>query len=273
MSPTHVHSADRNSQRKLIAILGTVVFIVVPLVAYLIWSGYTVAIHNAETTTRNYAAILEARLDATLRRADADLLEFANMIPVAALRQQAVPRYARELKAELDQHLINFKEVGGLLIFDSHGDMLYSSTSVSASNVNVSDRSYFRQLRDKPRAGLVFSEVITGRVTKRPIIVIARALTDERGSFSGVVIATLQLEHFQTLFMSLDVGSQGLIVLRRSDDHRLVTGRPHLASAVNKPLNSEHPLMKEMAAGARMATLHYAAQTDGIERIVSYQML
>ncbi|MCX7150746.1 MAG: hypothetical protein NTY05_15340, partial [Rhodocyclales bacterium] len=71
MSPVRLLATDRGTPRELIAFLGIFAFAVIPLVAYLIWSGYQVAIDDAETTTRNYAAILEARLDATLRRADA----------------------------------------------------------------------------------------------------------------------------------------------------------------------------------------------------------
>ena len=44
--------------------LGAGALAVLSLLAYLIWSGYDEAIQAAGTTTRNYAAIIEARLDA-----------------------------------------------------------------------------------------------------------------------------------------------------------------------------------------------------------------
>jgi hypothetical protein len=44
------------------------------LMGYLIWSGYQEAICTAETTTRNYVAIIEAQLDATLRRVSHPIL-------------------------------------------------------------------------------------------------------------------------------------------------------------------------------------------------------
>ena len=56
------------------------------LLGHLIWSGYREAFHAAEATTRGYAAILEARLDATLRRADAELQQVARDLPVEALK-------------------------------------------------------------------------------------------------------------------------------------------------------------------------------------------
>ena len=75
MSPARFLATDRGSPKKLIAFMGMVALAVLPLLAYVILSGYNEAIHQAETTTRNDAAILEARLEATLRRADAELWE------------------------------------------------------------------------------------------------------------------------------------------------------------------------------------------------------
>ncbi len=273
MSPAHFLGADRGSQRKLIALLSLVVLAVVPIMAYLIWSGYQAAIHSAETRTHDYAAILEARLDATLRRADADLLAMTHMVPVAALSQQAVPRYARELNANLDDRLFRYKEIAGFRVTDRHGDTLYSSTSASVPYVSIADRSYFIQLRDNPQAGLVFSEVVIGRSTGRPVLAIARALKDARGNFMGIVYALLELQHFQALFRSLAIGEQGVISLRRSEDQRLVLRWPDLASQINKPLDSQNPITKRLVAGERMATLQFAALIDGTERIFSFQVL
>jgi len=273
MSPERLLATDRGTPGRLIAFLSIVALTVMPLVAYLIWTGYQQEMRDAETTTRNYAAILEARLEATLRRADADLLDLVRRIPVAALSQQAVPRYARALNAGLDYRLFNFPEIVGYRVADRYGDTLYTSASAGTPRVNVSDRSYFRQLRDKPQAGPVFSEVITSRSTGQQVVIMARALTDGRGSFSGIVYTLLAIEHFQTLFQSLAIGPQAVISFRRSDDQRLVLRWPHLANQVNKPLNPKSPIVQRMAAGAKTGTLEFAAQIEGNVRIFSYRML
>ena len=74
MSSTHSLATMRRDRARLAALLGAAVLAVLALLGYLIWSGYREGIVTAETTTRNYAAIIEARLDSTLRRIDADLL-------------------------------------------------------------------------------------------------------------------------------------------------------------------------------------------------------
>ena len=273
MSPARVLGADRDISKWLIAFLSIVGLAMLVLLGYPIWSAYQQDLRDAETTTRDYAAIIKARLDATLRRADASLWELAKEIPAAALSQQAVPRYAGELNADLERQTRNFKEVGDFLVADRYGGVLYTGRKEGRPDVTVSDRSYFRRLRDNPKAGLVFSEVVTDRINGQSNLVMARALTDGSGSFLGVVFAPLELEQFQTLFKSLGIGPQGSIEVFRSDDHRLALRWPHLAHQVNTPLRLEHPLRKRMAAGDKVATLPFAAQSDGVERIYSYQTL
>src|SRR5664279_3234757 len=90
--------------------LSIAAFAVVVLLGYLIWSGYREAIQRAEITTRDYASILDAKLDATMRRADADLQELASTVPVAALSRHAVPHYIEALVVRLKSKLNGFPE-------------------------------------------------------------------------------------------------------------------------------------------------------------------
>ncbi len=62
-------------QRKLFFALLLGASAIVALIGYLIWSGYREAVTLAETTSRNYASMVEARMDATFRRAEAHVEE------------------------------------------------------------------------------------------------------------------------------------------------------------------------------------------------------
>ena len=243
------------------------------LVAYLIWSGYQEAMQEAETKTRNYVAIFEARLDATLRRTDAVLQELVRSIPDAALGRQAVPRYAREFDAGMDSRLDNFAELDSLRVFDGNGELLYTSASASAVRANISDRSHFRRLRDNPGAGLGFSEVVISRVTGRQSMFVGRALRDGQGTFRGAVFAGLSLDHFQKLFRSLDLGPGGVIAIRRSDDFTQVVRWPPRDTEFGKAVPLGTPIRDAISAGTRDATIEFQAVTDGVVRIFSFRQL
>ncbi len=273
MAAVNSLTAVGRQRRALRLAIGVVVLLVLLLLAYQLWLSYREQVRAAETTTRNYAAIFETRLDATLRRSDAVLQELARRLPAAALKPPAVAHYGGELNAELDAQLFRFDELAALRVFDARGELLYSSDPANTPQINVADRDYFRMLRDSTAAGPVFSEVLISRASGRPSLIVARALRDAGGAFLGIVTAVLDLERYQQIFRSIDLGNDGSIVLRRSDDQRLVVRWPHIAGQVNQALRTEHPLRPLLDAGERTATLRFTAQTDGRSRIYSLHRL
>jgi PAS domain S-box-containing protein len=90
MSPTYVPSPTPRHRGRLIILLSVAALAMTALIGYLVWSGYRDVIRTAETTSRNYAAIVEAPLDATLRRAAADLQELAREDVLAGWRTRAL---------------------------------------------------------------------------------------------------------------------------------------------------------------------------------------
>ncbi|MDP2810561.1 MAG: EAL domain-containing protein [Rhodocyclaceae bacterium] len=273
MSPALPLAADRNHRRNLFALLAAVVLGVVLVLGAMIWMARQEALREAGTTARNYALMLEARLHPTLRRSDAILLALVRTLPEAALSRQAVPRYADRINAELDAGTVNFKEVSALRVFDANGDLLYSSGDAAVPRANLSDRDYFRRLRDQPDAGLVFSEVLVSRVTGRQTVAVARALRDGQGRFLGMVVAGLDLGYFQKLFQSLDIGPHGLIAIHRSDDFSLVVRWPPLDSEINETLPPDSPTRIAISGGAMEASSGVGGVVDGVMRTLSFRKL
>ena len=251
--------------------LGTIA--IVALFAYLLWSGYREKMESAATTTRNYAAIIEARLDATFRRAEAHLQELAKGLPLEALDKQAVPRFAKALDAGLDARRLNFPELVGLRVFDTAGDLIYASESATTQRANAADRDYFREARDNPGANLVFSEVAISRITGRPALFVAKAVRDDKGAFRGLVSASVELEYFQKLFESLDIGKEGLITIFRSDTFTPVLRRPAIADGKNLPMRPSLPARQAVASGKKNGTFEVASPVDNVTRIYSIRIL
>jgi hypothetical protein len=236
MSSAHVLSTARRQRGKFIIFLGVAAFAMTALMACLVWSGHRDAIRTAETTSRNCAATIEARLDGTLRRADAILKDGARTLPAAAPSRQTVPRYGRELNTTLDFRLVSFPELAGIRILGASGDRLYAPNSASTLVSDLADRSYFQVLRDNPGARLVFSEVVISRSPGKSRMVAARALRDSEGAFRGVVIASADLEHCQRQFHPPDSGARGVLSVHRTDDFSLVERGPKIDSTPNMSL-------------------------------------
>ena len=242
------------------------------LLAYLLSTVHRHTKQAAEATTRGHAAILAARFDAMLRRTDATLQRIARSTPVAALSEEAVARHGA-LDAMLQSDLLQFPELYGLRIFDTNGNLLYTSDP-GARGANIADREHFRVLRDDPNATTVLSEAVIARTTGRAVFAIIRAIRDGEGVFRGAVAALIDLEYFQKLHETLHVGANGTISLIRSDNYTQVMRSPPLASGkLNMRMPPDAPVRRMTANKAKSGSAEFVSTTDGVARIYSMHAL
>jgi diguanylate cyclase (GGDEF)-like protein/PAS domain S-box-containing protein len=77
---------------------------------------------------------------------------------------------------------------------NANGDVLIDANADNSDRVNVADRDYFQRLKTNPNAGMVISEPVIGRYTKKWVIVCARRFNLSNGEFGGVVYGSIELE-------------------------------------------------------------------------------
>ena len=239
------------------------------LLAYLVWSAYQDTAAEAELTAKNYAELVNARFEASLRRVDADLAQFAERIPGELLGQAVSGGALQALEKDLQRYRLGFPEAGDFLVFDAQGNLL----NLTNASFNVGDRAYFSWLREHPEAGIVFSEVLVSRFDGKQAIVAARAIRDPAGQFLGVVMVQLHLDYFAHLFDSMRMGASGALEIRRADDHKLVMHVPTINDAANQLPGEGYPLYESLASGSTHGVLDFESPSDGIRRIYAYQVL
>ena len=257
----------RVPRRGVLALLLVVALGATLLIATLLWSARAEALRAAQVTALNYARTLEVRLDATFRRADAVLQMLASTVPLDALEPGGADLHAAALNAGLDAARHAFDEVIALRITDASGQQLYVSNAAATPTANYADRAFFRRYLEDPAVGLQFSEVLQGRITQRPVVVISRPIRDAGGRFRGTVLAPLDLGFFRQQFAKLDVGRSGVVFLRRSEDGRLMLRWPEIESEVNRPMPPNQVILVSVRSGLKEAVNEYTAFTDGVRRI------
>ena len=247
---------------------------VLTLLAFYLGSSYRDQSQLATAHARNLAAVLEARLNLTLRRTHATLESLAKEIPPEALRISARTGYATELHQKLARLAGHFPEVTGLRIIDRDGNLLYISERVELGvPPSARDRSYYDALRQNPAQPIFFSEVTLGRISNRQQIYAAVAIRDDQGSFAGIAMAPLELDYLATLINAIDIGPNGVVTWRRSDDARLVMRIPARPESVNQPINSSNPLHARIEQGDQEGVVHFEAALDKIDRIYAFKQV
>ena len=250
----------------LLVVLG-----VATLLAYMLWQAYQDRTQQAAATAGNLVEVLEARLDSALRRTQATLVAIAAEVPPEALTRAHQARYGAAMQQRLAALAAHFPEITGLRLIDREGNVLYRSEGEPPdASINARGRSYFETLRAEPGRPIFFSEVGIGKISQRLQLFVAVPIRDRDGGFIGVAMAPLELERLQALFASLDLGPNGVVTWRRSDDGRLVLRLPARPNTVNQVLHN-NPLHLRIEAGDSRGTIRYEAAIDRQDRIYAYK--
>lgn len=210
--------------------------------------------------------VLEGHLLATTQKIDLHLSAFTHQYQDTVNRRAPRP----VVEQELARYLSLFPETQSFRVADAEGNYIYDA-SWTLPSVNIADRNYFRQLKANPRAGLVISEPILSRINNTPVIVLARRLEDEKGRFTGVILAAVRISFFEHLFSTLDVGSHGLIALH-TDKMQLIARQPHVDQWQGQTI-SDSPILTLLAEGKPYGSFRKIAAIDKEQRLFIYRKI
>jgi methyl-accepting chemotaxis protein len=99
------------------------------------------------------------------------------------------------------------------VVIGPDGFMLTSSVANSGAVVNLREREHFLVHRDSKEDMLFISKPILGKVTGKWTIQLTRRIGNPDGTFAGVIVASVDPDHFSRLYDAVDVGKNGLITL------------------------------------------------------------
>lgn len=261
------------SRKITITAFVTCIVAVLILVSFQIQSSREEALLRAETTSQNYASMLEARLDATLRRAQAHIQQVERSLPLLAMDKAASPRFSEAIAGDLEAARIYFPELRAIRVWDANGALLYTSGTHPTIDVNGATREYFSRARDAINDAFHFSTTTRSDITEQPTLYVARAIRNQENTFIGVVSASIDLDFFQSLYRSLDLGDYGAIAIFRSDSFAQIVRwppKPDTVDAVKPPNNITRRALEN---GIREGTTRAKSYIDGESRIVSFRAL
>ena len=224
---------------------------------------------TAEVESRNYAQLLEQDITTLVHSLDRMLLNTAEMYPQLAARGSAQVEQLVAMQAR------QYPDVENLVVLDAGGRVLHASLGVPPGTPSMAARDYFQALRARPDAGLLISRPFLGQISKKWVIVLARAMRDARGQFAGVVLVSVPLTRLSEAFLALEFGQRGAYNLF-DDTFHVVTRYPELnvdgQSPIGRPFNSA-ALQRRMADGRDRGSYRASSNIDGVDRIFSYKRI
>ena len=255
--------------KRTLAIVLAADFLFIGLAVFALLQSSTQYEERAEIATQNLSHALAGRINDMVQKIDLIVRETADDVE----EQFAAGRIdAKKMNATIVRHHDHLPILDGLRVVNAQGENAYGIGVTPGVRTSVADRAYFARLRSDPKAGLVISEPVVGRVSKKWSVIFARRVNRPDGSFAGLVYGTVTLGNFLDMFSAIDVGKHGTIALR-DGDLALVTRYPEpegFGNAVGKKDVSAE-LQRCVQVNAEAGTYRAAPNFDHIERSYSYR--
>ncbi|CAO4167269.1 sensor domain-containing diguanylate cyclase [Methylorubrum populi] len=255
--------------RRLLSARNCVVLGVFASVGMLLLSGLMLhdlrqnAWDKAEQTTLSLLQVVEQDIARNIEIIDMSLLAVVDNLKAPGLSD--LNPTLRQLV--LFDRAMTARDLGLMLILDESGDSVSDADAFPARRVNNADRAYFRAHRERADLGLIISPPLVSHLLNEPVIVLSRRIDKPDGSFGGVVLASLKLSYFTTLFNRIDVGKDGGVNLYLRDGTRLMR-HPFVEADIGANIAWSEPFRRfvEKRSGRFIAV----SVRDGIERYYTF---
>lgn len=229
------------------------------------WNARQYHLRGSEVEMSNLAQTLASQAQASIKQADTLLFAVVDRLENDGMEPAKIPRLQRLLQAQRGE----LAQIHGLFIFDEEGRWVANSNNAVRANANNSDREYFIYHRDHPERGPHIGPSIRSRSTGEWVMTVSRRINHADGRFSGVVVASIYLNHFLDLYNSIDMGNNGVVNLI-ADDATIVVRRPFKETDIGTSV-AKGPLFTQLLPKGDSGTAIVKSSVDGVERVVGFR--
>src|SRR5712692_10042146 len=158
-----------------------------------------------------------SNLTGPLSEQTAAALEAVDLVLRDAVRDGTTAKVAA-MTPRLRDEMVHIPQVAGFLVLDAEGRVVGRTNETPAIDHGFAGRAFFTAHREARDAGLFFGEPYQGGGDgTKWRFVMSRRLNAPGGAFSGVIAAVMEIENFDRLYRTIDVGEGGFINLRTRD--------------------------------------------------------
>ena len=227
------------------------------------WYDHDRLYREAELRATHSAAVLREHALKTLETAEL-VLDLADR----QLRGQdwTAIRESRELWQALKDLETRIAQVGAIFVVDREGRNPLTTRVFPASNIDFSDRDYFREQRTQD-AGLFIGKAYVGKISRSPIFNLSIRRSHPGGEFDGVIGLSAFVEYFEAFYARAVPQEDGYAIgLVRADGEVLVRYPAIVGTTRLPPANEFHHRIASASAGTYWAP----GVADGVQRLVAY---
>jgi PAS domain S-box-containing protein len=236
-----------------------------------IWNLREDRIADEMRDAQNLSVVLAEQTARTIQAVDLVIQQTQAMVQAKGVR---TPDQFREQLATEEVHvylvsrLKNLPQANALALIDGVGSSTNSSNGWPGQLVDVSDREYFRYLRDHNSVEAFVGPPIHSKVNGEWTITIARRVNGPQGEFLGIVAGYARARYFQDFYQAIsNRDGQSISLFRR--DGVLISRHPNIDGMIGEKLSSASPWYENLARGG--GTYRTPGYVGGVPQIHSVQ--
>ena len=190
----------------------------------------TSALASARRDTTNMSIALAEQTARTIQSVDLVLREIQTH--TAALGLLSPEQFREQMAGEgvqrlLAGHLRNLPQADALALVDAQGLLLNWSRDIPVRQADLSDRDYYRHLRDHAETGVYVSGPKFGRTSHKPVLLIVRRIDAADGTMLGLVAGVIDARYLEGFYQKVSM-QPGQAVTLLNHDGVVIAGYPEL---------------------------------------------
>jgi diguanylate cyclase (GGDEF)-like protein len=254
---------------RAVAFVIVVVLSLFAVVAWNSWKARSIEMSRTQLAASGMAHALAQHAEDTIKAVDVVVTGLVERAEVDGMSAEALKRSHKLLAMQASQ----LPQLNGLFILDESGNYLASSQPSPTRNLDHANRGYFVHHRLNTGRNARVGPPVRTLATGTWVMTISRRIDKPDGSFAGVALATIKLDHFRKFYENFDIGRDGSIFLLL-DNGVMVARRPFSESVIGSDL-SQAPVFRVYLTRAKASrgSLMMRSTLDDIERLYNYHRL
>jgi diguanylate cyclase (GGDEF)-like protein len=239
---------------------------IVALLACLLLSSYREAQHQATLDAGNLNQMLETRLNSTLHEVQTSLQSIAVHMDTTLSQGDRAPSVQ---PWQLRSFVQRYPAVGHFDVLAVDGSFLFDSDARPPVTTDGLER--FRASLGQRVAGLDTTFMVLGSSTNKDLLYLAVPVVDEQQKPLGWIATSKPLTELVDVLSKLNVGTHGVITLRRTDQPQTILRIPSRKSypRIYRPDGIDQLL----AQGIEEGSLSMQSRVDGVERLYNFKRI
>lgn len=221
-------------------------------------------ISSEETQQKNLSLILAEQAYRSFEPVDLIISSVVEWIAVDGETDAA--SFVRKMAGH-DTHLFlhekisSMRQLDALTVISNEGKLINTSRPWPMPEADLTDRDYFRALKEDASLKNYVSEPVQNRITGTWIIFLAHRVSGKKGEFLGIVLGAIEVQYFEDFYRAIELGEGRSVAIMRLDGVTLM--RFPRSDTIGKTYSNAQHLLQ----GGVSATLREISPVDGQVRI------